>query len=203
MLGTPSTDWRTDRRAAARASILQAAKELAAEHGLAGLSLRDLARRLGMAAPSLYGYFASKTALYDALFAQGYREVLAVELPPCHDVRTHLRALARAHVTFSLADPVRAQLLFQRSVPGFVPSAESWALAQQAYDRSFGPLLRYENVRQQDLDLLTALLSGLVSQQLANEPGGDRWARLAEEAADLLATRIEARASSPAEGDGP
>lgn len=203
MLGTPTTDWRADRRAAAREAILQAAKELAAEHGLAGISLRDLARRLGMAAPSLYGYFTSKTALYDALFAQGYRELLALESVPQTDVRSHLRALARMNVAFSLADPVRAQLLFQRTVPGFEPSPESWALAQQAYERHLAPLLRHPHVQQEDLDLVTALLTGLVSQQLSNDPGGDRWTRLAEDAVDLLATRIEARASSRPEGNPP
>ena len=193
MLAEPKDDWRTARRQAARAEILRVAKELAAENGLAGLSLRDLARRLGMAAPSLYGYFDSKMALFDALFADGYRELLAVELPDEPTLRAQLQVLSREHVAFSLADPVRNQLLFTRTIPGFEPSEESWELAQAAYRRGLGPLLDYDGVTQSDLDLLTAVLTGLVSQQLSNDPGGDRWLRLLEDAVDLVVHRIEAR----------
>ena len=200
MLDDTKTDWRSARREAATAEILRVAKDLAAENGLAGLSLRDLARRLGMAAPSLYSYFDSKMALYDALFAAGYREILELDLPPQADVRSHLLQLARKHVACSLEDPVRAQLLFQRTIPGFEPSPESWALAQAAYDRNLGPLLDHDGVTQEDLDLFTALITGIVSQQLSSDPDGDRWIRLLDDAVGLLATRIESRLASPTEG---
>lgn len=36
------------------------------------------------------------------------------------------------------------------------------------------------------LDLYTALLTGLASQQISNDPGGDRWSRLVEDAVDRL-----------------
>lgn len=197
MSGRASTDWRTARREAARAEILRAAEELAREAGLAGLSLRDLARRLGMAAPSLYAYFDSKAELYDALFAAGYREMRRLPVPHEPDLRSQVRALARQFVHFSLADPVRHQLLFQRTIPGFTPSPESYALAQEVYDRSVGTLLAYDGVRQDDLDLVTAVFTGLVDQQLSNDPGGDRWVRLLDDAVDLVALRIERRASPP------
>lgn len=202
MLGQPNDDWRSARREAARAEILRVAKELAAENGLAGLSLRDLARRLGMAAPSIYGYFDSKMALYDAMFAAGYREILQDELPPQPDLRAALHQLAHKHLQFSLEDPVRAQLLFQRTVPGFEPSQESWRLAQQAYDRNIGALLAFDGVEQSDLDLYTAVLTGLMSQQLANDPGGDRWVRLLDDAVDLLVHRIESRSTSRTRREG-
>ncbi len=191
-----SDDWRGGRRAAAKAEILRVAKQLAAEHGLAGFSLRDLARALGMAAPSLYRYFDSKMALYDAMFAEGYRELLERDLPPQPQVRAQLRQLAHAYAAFCVEDPVRAQLLFQRTLPGFEPSEESWALAQQSYDRRVGSLLVFDGVVQEDLDLYTALVTGIVSQQLSNDPGGNRWIRLLDEAVDMLATRIESRIES-------
>ena len=186
------------RREAAREEILRAAKELAAEAGVASLSLRNLARRLGMAAPSLYGYFESKMALYDALFAEGYRELLKHEPPPAsRSVRDRLRGLAHTHVAFSLEDPVRHQLLFTKTIPDFEPSESSWALAREAYERHLSPLLEVDGVTQEDLDLYTAYLTGLVSQQLSNDPGGDRWVRLVDITVDLLADRIEARAARP------
>ena len=43
--------------------------------GLAGLSLRELAKRVGMQAPSLYAYFGSKAAIYDAMFVEGCEEL--------------------------------------------------------------------------------------------------------------------------------
>lgn len=193
MLANATDDWRGGRREAAKAEIVRVAKQLAGEHGLAGFSLRDLARGLGMAAPSLYGYFDSKMALYDAMFAAGYQEMLQLDLPPQPEVRAQLRQLAHAHVAFCIDDPIRAQLLFQHTVPGFEPSEESWALARQVYDRRVGSLLAFDGVIQDDLDLYTALVTGIVSQQMSNDPGGDRWVRLLDEAVDLLATRIESR----------
>lgn len=48
---------------ARRAEVMEAALTLVAERGVAGASLRELARRLGMSQPSLYHYFESKEAL--------------------------------------------------------------------------------------------------------------------------------------------
>ena len=70
-------DRRADRHAATTREILDAAWGLARERGLAGWALRDVAEAVGMRAPSLYGYFDSKNALYDAMFADGYAELLA------------------------------------------------------------------------------------------------------------------------------
>ncbi|MDP9436233.1 MAG: TetR/AcrR family transcriptional regulator, partial [Actinomycetota bacterium] len=81
MLDESNADWRASRRAAASERILAEAWAAAREHGLAALSLRDLARRLGMAAPSLYSYFDSKHGLYDAMYADGWQTLLALQLP--------------------------------------------------------------------------------------------------------------------------
>lgn len=194
MLVIPSPDWRAKRRSAALGDIVETAWGLAREHGLAGLSLRDLARRLGMAAPSLYTYVDSKHALYDALFADGYRAMLAMD-PPVQgdDVRTTLRNVARFYVRFALDDPVRHQLLNLRTIPGFEPSPEAYALAQEAYAWTAAPLRAVADVTEEDLDLISAVFSGLINQQLANDPGGTRWVRLLDDAVDLLAHRLEQR----------
>src|SRR5690348_13823252 len=100
MLGEPAPDWRSERRQTAQTEILEAARALAREKGLTGWTLRDLARRLGMAAPSLYSYFESKDALYDAMFAQGNREFLALDIATGPDLKTVLGEGAKAYARF-------------------------------------------------------------------------------------------------------
>ncbi|MCA1825046.1 MAG: TetR/AcrR family transcriptional regulator [Mycobacteriales bacterium] len=191
MLEEALPDWRAKRRAAASADILEAAWELARENGLAGLSLRDLGRKLGMAAPSLYSYFDSKHALYDAMFADAWREVLAFEpAQPAPDLRAALRASIGRYMRFSLADPVRYQLMAQRPIPGFEPSRESYAVSQQAYAESFEVFESLVALEQEDRDLITAVTTGLINQQISNDPGGDRWVRLLDDAVDMLVYRI-------------
>jgi AcrR family transcriptional regulator len=50
---------------------LDAAGAIMEEGGVGGLSMSEIARRLGMRQPSLYKYFPSLHAVYDALFARG------------------------------------------------------------------------------------------------------------------------------------
>src|SRR6266511_3030464 len=71
-------DRRARRRQQTIDEILDVAIEVMAEEGVAGLSLSEVARRMGIQPPSLYKYFPSKLALYDALFQRGARENLAV-----------------------------------------------------------------------------------------------------------------------------
>src|SRR5690348_2222464 len=75
MTTTEVTDRRTARRDAKRAAILVEAWRLARRDGLAAISLRDLADAVGLRQPSLYVYFESKLDLYDAMFADGYRQL--------------------------------------------------------------------------------------------------------------------------------
>src|ERR1700759_5385702 len=67
-------DPRARRRAETIEEIVGIAVELMEQEGVAALSLSDVARRLGIQPPSLYKYFPSKLALYDAVFAAGARQ---------------------------------------------------------------------------------------------------------------------------------
>jgi AcrR family transcriptional regulator len=186
------TDRRRARHEATKARILDAAWELAREQGLAGISLRDLAARVDLRQPSLYSYFDSKLALYDAMFAQGYQQLLDVadQTEIEGDPLEQLRARARIFVDLALAEPVRAQLLFQRPIPGFEPSAESYALAQRFIDDTRRRFVVANLDPGHDLDLYTALTAGIVSQQIANDPGGTRWARLVDEMMDMFLAHV-------------
>jgi len=180
-----------------------AAWEVARDKGLAGLSLSDVAARVGMQVPSLYSYFASKNDIYDAMFAQGNDQFLQfirdrAVLP--RSARERLRAGFWVTFDFCTADPVRYQLLFQRTIPGFTPSPASYAKALEVLDLFRQGLASTGLVSEPaDQDLLTALSIGLVDQQISNDPGGRRWASLVDDVADmaydyLLKKRRRARA---------
>jgi AcrR family transcriptional regulator len=192
------TDRRALRHQATKARILHAAWALAREEGLAGISLRELARRVDLRQPSLYSYFDSKHALYDAMFAEGYEQMIAafepLELPA--DPRGQVREMARTYTQLAVEDPVRAQLLFQRTLPGFEPSPDSYALATQFLDDARRRLAAAGLTRSEDLDLYTALVGGLVNQQIANDPGGTRWTDLVDEAVDMFFEHADAQGSA-------
>ena len=131
----PPTDRRRERHLAKRATIVAEAWTLARRDGLAAISLRDLADRVGLRQPSLYAYFDSKLALYDAMFADGNRQLIETvsALPEHDDPHEALVDLVEELTRFSAADTVRHQLLFQRTIPGFEPSEQSYAVAREFY----------------------------------------------------------------------
>jgi AcrR family transcriptional regulator len=186
-----SVERRAVRREATRGEILDAAWALAREQGLSGLSMRDLGARVGMRAPSLYAYFPSKSAIYDAMFRQGV-EQHRVAMGAFDDGELQADPVAaatsalRRFFHFCTADPVRYQLLFQRTIPGFEPSPESYALAVAVLE-DMGRSLALAGFGDPDTrDLWTAVATGLVDQQISNDPGGRRWERLIDRAAHML-----------------
>lgn len=188
MSKTASSDWRTGRRRSARAAILEAAWALVGEEGLAGLSLRDLARRAGISTPTVYAYFESKNDIYDAMFGQAAEQFarhMAVSDGPAAPREVLRRALGR-FVEFCVNDVPRYQLLFQRTIPGFEPSPDSYAHAVAALDSARQRLAANGITDPRQVDLWTALTTGLVDQQISNDPGGERWTRLVDDAVDMF-----------------
>jgi AcrR family transcriptional regulator len=190
-----SADPRQVRRDAKRASILAEAWLLARRDGLAALSLRDLADRVGLRQPSLYVYFGSKSDLYDEMFADGYRQLIdfVAAHPPTGDPRRALARFAASLVQFSSDDIVRHQLLMQRTIPGFEPSPESYALALEFYDLARERLAAAGVTGQANVDVFSALISGLAHQQIANDPGGKRWVRQAGRVVDMFLADVDRR----------
>jgi AcrR family transcriptional regulator len=181
-------DRRAERYAATRREILDAAWDLVHDNGLGALAMRELGAKVGMRAQSLYAYFPSKFAIYDAMFAESNRELLR-RLGVLADVRDpveSLRERARIFLTFCAEDPSRYQLLFQRTIPGFEPSPKAYAPALDVLDGAREGVRACGISDAAALDMWTAIASGLAVQQTANEPGGDRWMRLVDEATDMF-----------------
>jgi AcrR family transcriptional regulator len=169
------------------ATIVAAAWELARVQGIGGFSLHALAREIGIRQPSLYAYFESKHALYDAMFADGNRQLLErldqLELPA--DPRAAVKAFVRVFIDFAVEDSARNELLFHRPIPGFEPSAASYELAEIVLGRAV-ELLRAAGLESQDdIDCFVAMVAGLVEAQISNDPGGDRWTRHLDRLTDL------------------
>lgn len=194
MLGTPKRNRITERQEATRLEILDAAWSLAREVGLANLTLRDLAGRVGMQPPSLYSHFASKNAIYDAMFGQAWAEYEARALSDLAELpdhpRTAIKRVARVFFDFAVADLARHQLMNQRTIPGFEPSPDSYAPAVRVLDHGVATLAALGVTDRGHFDIWVSLLGGLVDQQLANDPGGDRFSRLLEPAVDMWADAV-------------
>ena len=191
MVDTPIRDRRSERREATRLEILSAAWDLVRAEGLAALTLRDLATKVGMQPPSLYSYFDSKHAIYDAMFLQGNVELLKryKAMPEFDDPADNFRAGARLFVGFTVEDPARAQLMFMRTIPGFEPSPETYAVAVQIVELA-KQRFATAGVKLDFFDLWTGIISGLSFQQIANEPGTDRWVGLLDEAVDMFLSHV-------------
>jgi AcrR family transcriptional regulator len=192
MFDSPKRDRRAERRASTRAEILEAAWQIARSDGLASIALRDVARRVGMQAPSLYSYFDSKHAIYDAMFAQA-AQAFADGRPwddMIGDVRHDLGVMVHYFVGFCTDDIARYQLLFQRTIPGFEPSPESFAISRASLVRVSEEFERWGISDPRAVDLYTALATGLADQQISNDPGGDRWIRLIDDAVEMYVDHV-------------
>lgn len=179
--------------------IVACAWGLARTEGIGGFSLRALAREVGVQQPSLYAHFDSKHALYDAMFADGNRQLLTrldgLRLP--EDPPAALKVFLRAFVGFALEDTARCYLVFQRPIPGFEPSEWAYGYAQQVMGRVVGVLGAAGVEDQADIDCVIAMVAGLIHAQLSNDPGGDRWSRHLERLTDMYLDDIQRQRSAP------
>src|SRR4051794_39329956 len=141
----PVLDRRQRRRLETIEEVLDVAADVMAEQGVAGLSIGEVARRMGIRPPSLYVYFDSKHALYDGLFARGSRLVLETMqkatdglIERSSSLEAALHVAAEALVRWSVENTPYSQLLFWRPVPGFEPSPDAYASAVELVTLSRG-----------------------------------------------------------------
>ena len=198
---------RVDRRALRRQQtieeILDLAAEIMTEEGVNGLSLTEVARRLGVQPPSIYKYFPSLMAIYDALFMRGQlehldvmRDGMATATPGLAALRAGLDASGR----WALGHPAIAQLLWWRPVPSFEPSPEAFepsrAMVQLQRDALADAVAAGELGRgaldDDAVFIVSVMIAGVIGQAIANEPGipwGEgRFSPLFSRLFDLLPT---------------
>ncbi len=208
MEGRVGVDRRALRRQSTIDEILDVALELMAEHGVAALSLSEVARRVGMQPPSLYQYFDSRLAIYDALFERGARWFNEVQRAATAEHADADPLTRRRHATLALfrwavENQAYSQLLFWRTVPGFEPSPASYKLAVESMSELRSHLeeavtagqLAPEAASDEGLALYTSLIAGLLSQHFANEPEASfdegRFTALLPVVLDMFAERYK------------
>ena len=122
-----------ERRQAAVREVLDTAWTQMEQHGVAALSLRELARTLDIRPQSLAHYFPTKSALLDALFRDGFAE-LDRDLRGAggNNPDEALIAAVQTVLAFCVASPARYHLMLQRTVPGFTPTDTSHEVALAA-----------------------------------------------------------------------
>jgi AcrR family transcriptional regulator len=130
MTMTTTTPGRRERlRAETVAEIKDAARRLLVTGGPAAMSLRAIARDMGMTAPALYRYFDSLDALVQTLVTDLFEELRGVvERAAAANAHTDPLArvthMARAFRFWSLGHPAEFALMFGSPVPGVAQFAE-------------------------------------------------------------------------------
>lgn len=193
-------------------SILDAARAVMREQGVAALNLHEVARRVGIRAPSLYEYFPNRAAMYDTLFRlalERYAQHLDHALEGKTDVWEQLEAGITSYMTFAQQFPELWYLLFERPVPGFTPSEQSMDqsramlgtmtsyLEKAIASGEMVPGVAVEQAR----DFVIAVMQGLAASHEANEPqlpvGTGRFGSLIPVAMHVLQAAWKPNYSSP------
>jgi AcrR family transcriptional regulator len=151
--------------------IVAAARELLEKEGAGALTMRRLAERLGIRAPSLYKHLPGKAALEAAIIATGFEDTAAA-LEAALDAALEageepLAALAAAYRAFALDHPHLYRLMTDQPLPRD-------RLPAGVEDRAAAPLLRAAG----DPDRARAVWAfahGMIMLELAQRfpPGAD------------------------------
>lgn len=163
------------------AAILEAAREVMREEGVAALNMHEVARRVGLRTQSLYYYFPSKAALYDALFLLGTRllhERIEQVVHAPSDPWGKIQAAMETYIDFAQQHPELWKLVFERPVPGFVPSQESMEASRQTLRQGISVIADALESGQMvsgltaasTTDFINAVMHGLTAAHMANEP---------------------------------
>jgi AcrR family transcriptional regulator len=160
-------------------TILDISREIMREQGVAALSMHEIARRMEMRPPSLYNYFLGLMDIYDALFRFGFEQWDIYVKEYTKDAKTwqdEIQLSMEAYMTFAMKNPELFQLCFLRPVPGFVPSEESLKISFGILERLYTQIAHLQEELDTDLppnqlaDLVIAIIHGLTSLHMANEP---------------------------------
>ncbi len=160
-------------------TILDTARTIMRENGVAALSMHELARRLEIRPPSLYNYFAGLMDIYDAVFRLGFTlfgEYVSDYVKAAQTWQEEIRLSLEAYMSFALKNPELYQICFERPIPGFVPSEESLQISTGQLNNFYGRIANLQGKLNTDLppaqiaDFTIAIAHGLTAMHMSNEP---------------------------------
>lgn len=171
-----------------REQIMAHAVDIMGTEGVVGLTLGELARRLGVRTPSLYTYFDSKNAVYDELFRRGWQAVLDAlvahldllgPVTPATDIAERVLAVHETFIRWALDHPAQTQLMMFRPVPAWEPTPDAYAPSVAVLRLTVDEVasLARLGLLRPDADLdefatnLANIGAGVIARQLGNEPG--------------------------------
>ncbi len=156
--------------------IKETAWKQIAEYGAPSLSLRAIARELGLTAPSIYRYYPSRDDLVTAMIVDAYHALgetqrAAAASLPADALAERFRRLGLAYREWAIGHPQWYQLIFGTPIPGYqapeditVPAA-AWSL--QPLIENISELSASGKLRLEDLAPLTPRLEGMLADWLA------------------------------------
>jgi AcrR family transcriptional regulator len=182
MAGPLALNRRIRRRQETIAEILGIAVQVMTDEGVGGLTITEIARRLGVRAPSIYKYFPSLLAIYDELFRRGQEDHLralraAIAAAPPGMAAVHASAEAAGH--WAADNTALAQLMFWRPIPHFTPSDAALEPTREMFEVFRGALASAVSSGElgagagtnAGVDFLSVLVTGVLSRYMADEPG--------------------------------
>jgi AcrR family transcriptional regulator len=126
-------DRRQQYREQTRQEVKRIALEQLAEHGVTGISVNAIGKRMGITGPALYRYFANRDGLLTELISDGYHDLADTIEAAVAKVRTgKLRAGANAMRDWAMAAPHRYLLLFGTPIPGYEAPEHTLAAASRS-----------------------------------------------------------------------
>jgi len=161
-------------------ALIEAGTQVLAEKGVAGLSLRAVARRAGVSHAAPYAHFADKQALIAAISTEGYRRVYeqleaVLERYPSEPLRQLVEA-GWTYVQFATADPARFRTTFsgavekQKDYPAYVEmSQKSFALVVRIVQACQAEGILAEGASEQMAVSVWSLVHGLVALQVEGQ----------------------------------
>lgn len=123
---------------ALRREIMDAAVTLLAEvPSEPAVTLRAIARRAGIAAPSIYLHFSDRDAILDAVISESFDQLAATMLAATDanaPATVRVRSLCRAYLAFTADFPGRYRVLFERAEPNLTADSPTYAEGLAVFD---------------------------------------------------------------------
>jgi len=118
-------------------SLVDVALDMVRKNGAASISLRKVAKALGVTQTAPYSHFKDKTSLFAAIATIGFKlfnERMSNEVPENVDDKETLMGLGVGYVLFAIDEPELFRLMFGPEISGYLESEELLSTGSASYE---------------------------------------------------------------------